>query len=216
MSDRYSKTDSKRDVAILTLERAIKSGRYDDGYVHIITSSITALHNAKDEDIDALLNTPPTCTILNSVLGMTLYGPHMLAENKQPVEEKPNTGDCDVNREINKEQPVLKYNNKKAKIGLLVSLLGFILSLVILGVSADSYNEEAGLFLGLPIFISSIVSTVIFAIKTTKAASKNRYINRKEKCYKKIDKIHGYYERGSITKEEFETLKKEILSEIEE
>ena len=41
-------------------------------------------------------------------------------------------------------------------------------------------------------------------------------IKQKEKCYKRIDKIHRYYERGSITKEEFESLKKDILSEMEE
>ena len=40
-------------------------------------------------------------------------------------------------------------------------------------------------------------------------------IRYKEKCYKRINRIHGYYERGSITESEFESLKKEILSKIE-
>ena len=37
-------------------------------------------------------------------------------------------------------------------------------------------------------------------------------IKRKEMLYKKIDRLNGYYLRGSITKEEFEEMKKEILN----
>lgn len=36
----------------------------------------------------------------------------------------------------------------------------------------------------------------------------------KEKCYKRVNRIHTYYEKGSITKEEFEELKQQILSKI--
>ena len=50
---------------------------------------------------------------------------------------------------------------------------------------------------------------------------KNRILNAlagcswyKEMCYKRIHKIHGYYESGSISQEEFESLKGEILSKI--
>ena len=38
----------------------------------------------------------------------------------------------------------------------------------------------------------------------------------KERCYKRINRIHGYYESGSITQEEFESMKREILSKIEQ
>lgn len=44
---------------------------------------------------------------------------------------------------------------------------------------------------------------------------KNRSIRYKEKCFKKIDDLHRYCESGSITQEEFETIKQEILSSIE-
>lgn len=36
----------------------------------------------------------------------------------------------------------------------------------------------------------------------------------KELCYKRIHTLHGYYESGSISKEEFETLKSDILKNI--
>lgn len=120
------------------------------------------------------------------------------------------------------EEEKRKKDEKSKKVGIAVSFIGLILSLVILGVSADSYNEEAGLFLGVPVLIASIVGLIYFikkgAIKTiaqTIRKHSTSSFSYKEKCYKRIDEIHGYYERGSITQEEFEALKKEILSEIE-
>ena len=121
-------------------------------------------------------------------------------------------------------------NNKKTKVHptlkiVLLSLL--ISSLCTLGIPGGiaiiiewSYCDGYGVAVGIIWTILSIVLLFLCIRALYKACLQQRSVNRrtihyKEKCYKKIDKIHGYYERGSITQEEFESLKKEILSKIE-
>ena len=216
MSERYSETDRKRYIAIDILERTIKSDRYDDGYNHIINNLTIALRNAKDEDIDTLMNTPPISAILNSYLGLQVYGPHMLVKEKPPVEENPKTDSCCVATNKKNRRIVLKI----VLLSLLISVCVFCFVIGCFWLNEFLYYMDielllAGLVWTVPSIIVAILS--IRSIRSMQPQAKQKIsINQKEKCYKRIDKIHKYYERGSITKEEFESLKKEILSEIVE
>lgn len=79
---------------------------------------------------------------------------------------------------------------------------------------AASFDYDDGY---VPIYILIIIATTTIAciniaqiIKAYKLS-----IRYKERCYKKIDRIYSYLERGSITQEEFDRLKQGILDKME-
>lgn len=74
-------------------------------------------------------------------------------------------------------------------------------------------EEESWPFIIFIISISLTLSYFIFfkLIIQKKLRSSAKY---QEKCYKQINRIHTYYEKGSITEEEFNKLKQKILNQI--
>ena len=163
-----------------------------------------------------------TSYFLISIVGLILLISGIVAYNKSGMTE-----------ENNKEQPVRK---KKAvtkrfnvhptlKIVLFSMLILLCCFLCIIGITSINefhhyYDEIFYLILGIILTFSSAFLLVVCFCAFYKACLQQRSLNRrsiryKEKCYKKVDKIHVYCERGSITQEEFETLKEEILSKIE-
>lgn len=83
----------------------------------------------------------------------------------------------------------------------------------------DCYALEC--FLGLFLTLIPAIIGVISLIKILKILISNiislykTSIRYKERCYKKIDRLHSYLERGSITQEEFDELKQSILDAME-
>lgn len=76
-------------------------------------------------------------------------------------------------------------------------------------------------FIGLFLFLIPAIIGIVCLIKISKIIISNIIslyklsIRYKERCYKKIDRLHSYLERGSITQEEFNELKQSILDAME-
>ncbi len=63
------------------------------------------------------------------------------------------------------------------------------------------------------IFIFSLFP-VFFVTNNKRKTKRYKSIRYRESCYKKIDKMHGYLERGIITKEEYEKTREDILKNV--
>lgn len=76
--------------------------------------------------------------------------------------------------------------------------------------------EEWESVVSLILFLASVIVGIISLIGLINAIilKYKQSIRYKEKCYKKIDRIHSYLDRGSITEEEFDSLKQDILNKI--
>lgn len=101
----------------------------------------------------------------------------------------------------------------------IVMICGSIYTIVEYFESSYYARHEEDIFVGVILFMLSVSILLLCIYKLPRAYKEIPVIYRqtskyKEKCYKRIDKIHRYYERGSITKEEFESLKNEILNKI--
>ena len=69
------------------------------------------------------------------------------------------------------------------------------------------------LFISYPLIVTCVVNLI--SLTSIREKVKNIVaIKRKEKCYKRINYLHSYYEKGSITEEEFNNLKQEILNKL--
>ena len=65
------------------------------------------------------------------------------------------------------------------------------------------------LIVSYPLIVASVVNLILLTpIRETVA------IKHKERCYKRIKRLHSYYECGVITEEEFNKLKQEILNKL--
>ena len=73
-------------------------------------------------------------------------------------------------------------------------------------------EEPILVFLGFILLVSTVF-TIHLNVKFTLKRIQ-RTVIYKEKCYKKINRIHSFYESGAITEEEFNKLKQEILRKI--
>lgn len=70
-------------------------------------------------------------------------------------------------------------------------------------------NGMTLLILSYPLLVTCIVNLIL--LTPIKEIVK---IKHKERCYKRINRLHTYYESGAITEEEFNKLKDEILRKI--
>lgn len=66
--------------------------------------------------------------------------------------------------------------------------------------------------LGLIVIVSQI-PWIVLAV-TAMSRKRRHSIAYREKCYQRVEKIHGYLEKGIISEEEFETIKADILQNI--
>lgn len=73
-------------------------------------------------------------------------------------------------------------------------------------------GEPIFAFLGFVLLVPTLFSSYINGKCTITWIQKT--IKYKEKCYKKINRIHSYYKNGAITEEEFNKLKQEILNKL--
>jgi uncharacterized membrane protein len=83
----------------------------------------------------------------------------------------------------------------------------------------DCYPTKC--FIGLFLFLIPAIIGIVCLVKISKILISSiislykTSIKYKERCYKKIDRLHSYLERGSITQEEFDKLKQSILDAME-
>lgn len=106
----------------------------------------------------------------------------------------------------------------------LLSSLITILLIVFLGELIYQHFYEPPLFefilnvlLIISIF-SALVSAVVFVVAfifVLKYKTYYKSIKYRKRCYKKVEKIHIYLEKGIINEENFQKIKKEILKHIE-
>ena len=81
-------------------------------------------------------------------------------------------------------------------------------------------DDEVATFNGIWItcVVLALIVTLIPVIITAISKMKNKWhksISYREKCYKRVAKIHGYLEKGIITEAEYEKTKSDILKYIE-
>lgn len=227
MSERYTQADRSKAVAIFALEQAIQSGRYDADYISVIKSCITSIRNAGTNEVHILLNTPPTSNILNNFVGKELYGTWAITNVNEEKQECKCSNSAPTEKEstINKMKSYVPLVIKTAILSLfaLCSLVGICESIHAISYYFNSsyYNRHVeDLYIGIGVLILSVAILLLGIFKLPRAYKEIPVLYRqsaqyRERCYKRIDKIYRYCERGSITKEEFESLKKEILSKIE-
>ncbi len=70
------------------------------------------------------------------------------------------------------------------------------------------------------VLIITLIPVIIIAIDKIKMAidriksNWHKSVSYREKCYKRVAKIHGYLEKGIITEEEYEETRKQIISKM--
>lgn len=77
-----------------------------------------------------------------------------------------------------------------------------------------NYLNSAWVVSSLILFILNLIPVVIMLIGKLRR-KRHASVRYREKCYKRVSQVYGYYEAGIISKEEYEKTRKEILKEIE-
>lgn len=106
-----------------------------------------------------------------------------------------------------RKKPILKHS-------IMLAVSSF--TALIAAVWASECFEEWESIVSLILFLAAVMVGIISLINLIKSIIL-RYkssIRYRERCYKKIDRIHSYLDRGSITQEEFNMLKQDILDKI--
>lgn len=114
-------------------------------------------------------------------------------------------------------------NKKIIKHSIVLFVCFFCILFIYYITDTETWGWDWGCFFTICLISSTVILSLIIVgiisivnlIKTSTLKYKLS-IGYKERCYKKIDRLHSYLERGSITQEEFEELKQGILDTMKQ